>query len=147
MYELPQNFSSLKLLCYMVYILTFCICTYIHACGYINAKCTHYSCLYTYVCQISVDNITVKLHSYDLHLSLLRMCIFEFLVISHRKLQKLDTSGSNDGATGKSVFCFAATSNEKEQSHEKIMVCSNIIQVYVTKFAKRVLYTHPIFQL
>ena len=48
-------------------------------------------------------------------------------MISHRKLQKLDSSRSSDGVTGKSVFCFAATSNEKEQSHEKIMVRNNVI--------------------
>ena len=49
------------------------------------------------------------------------LCVFEFLVISHHKLQKLDNGGGGD-VTGKSVFCFAATSREKEQSHEKIIV-------------------------
>ena len=42
-------------------------------------------------------------------------------MISHHKLQKLD-NGGGDGVTGKSVFCFAATCSEKEQSHEKIIV-------------------------
>ena len=43
-------------------------------------------------------------------------------MISHKKLRKLDSSEVKNGK--KSVFCFAASSSEKEQSHEKIMVCT-----------------------
>ena len=54
--------------------------------------------------------------------SIVSTYVFELLVIRHKKLRKLDASG-RDVKNGKSVFCFAASSSENEQSHEKIMVC------------------------
>ena len=62
--------------------------------------------------------------------SKLPFCIFEFLVISHHKLQKLGNGGGDD-VTGKSVFCFAATCSEKEQSHEKIIVCKSCVLIII----------------
>ena len=47
------------------------------------------------------------------------------VVISYKKLRQQDGNdkiGSGGGSNGKSVFCFAASSKEKEQSHDKIMV-------------------------
>ena len=48
-----------------------------------------------------------------------------FAVISHNKLQKLESvkNSEDDLRKEKSVFCLAATtSTEKEQSHEAILV-------------------------
>ena len=61
------------------------------------------------------------------------LCMFECLVISHHKLRKLD-NGSGDDVTGKSVFCFAATSSEKEQGHEKIIVCKCCVLIIIVHY-------------